>query len=1121
MRIVRLALFLLIFSSFAKGQLKTSPPSITSLSSLSDRVGAVLTIDGSKFGPAQENSNVMFNTTTATVISWSATSVVTLVPEDLKPGVVTITINTPLGPSNPKLFVVTSIPTATANEVSGNSSSLGVSSPLGATIEKVLVGSTINHHKGVVFARPEGSMSTPTPTSQVVTQVLTPAPPISVQDCLVGSFGQALRPDPAAVGSITAGSNNLTVVYGYSNGIFDSFKNGCGIAVNNAGPMSSATPPQAGSTISSFGNDGNGQTLLTCATECGYDTSMPANQAWGIQISGCTGEAGQYNGTWPSSSFPTTTTASFTKTWSGVPDAMGCSFTSLFGYPAGESGSTIYHYRVVSIDDSNGYSKASAIIDITNGNATLDWANYNVIQFDPTRYSWYAIYRAIGDGAYSFVGATPVNAFVDHGFSNIGVPPFLPNQPPSSAGNQTLHSTVASGGGTANLVLTDVASATVTGSSSYHDDSSLINSCLNIAANETFANGLDNSGCIIPAGVFELEGPTLLDHNTKSYGTYVQLLGGLVFLSRPWFLNRSNLSIICEGAGSGTSSFQDFTTCPLVFGKNVPLGIVSKGNQIHYSGLGTPYGVHGYPFWIEGSGMWVEQSSFSTTYDSGTSRMPPAFVVGANSFGSSGRATFDRVNASSNGYGSHAVGFYLWPYSQNGDANISANFSLAFGNILFEGPGSANSPTGEQGINIAVEAESTCNGCSMVDFDNRLIAPGNPGRFSLYGVTVTGQFADAYTASVFHAFDANQTSSLTDVSGNDGIPLATCGPDSTLYVNLPVCGTFFVNNFSGNALPVPNGSGTIDSGTQHSISNETFILRPSQTGAQDLAQFLLGMPVPARLQSLGADATGSLPAAAYCMEIAGVDGLGVSFFGNPVTGAGTTYASNEICQTAPAGGRIYLTDNGGEDFSLYTNVLLFYGTSGPGSENQYIITPAPANYPNWNYQFASTSGSTPGTPKTVLNGLAASTYIGNTALCLACTKVPNSYGSNLVPVVIGTHAWDKTSKVDILGTTKSSAFATNTNCSSTASPADCGSAAAGSVIVAPGATTVVVNTTAVTAGSQIILTFDSSLGTRLGVTCSTSFVQGFVSSRTAGSSFTIASVQSSSNPACYNYAILN
>ncbi|MBX4206185.1 hypothetical protein KW784_00085 [Candidatus Parcubacteria bacterium] len=100
---------------------------------------------------------------------------------------------------------------------------------------------------------------------------------------------------------------------------------------------------------------------------------------------------------------------------------------------------------------------------------------------------------------------------------------------------------------------------------------------------------------------------------------------------------------------------------------------------------------------------------------------------------------------------------------------------------------------------------------------------------------------------------------------------------------------------------------------------------------------------------------------------------------------------------------------------------------------------------------------------------------------------------------------------------------TATNCSSSASPAVCGSASGGSVAMATGGSTLVVNTSAVTANSQILITEDSSLGTRLGITCNTTTGRIYtVSARTAGTSFTIkSSANPATNKACLNYWIVN
>lgn len=102
-----------------------------------------------------------------------------------------------------------------------------------------------------------------------------------------------------------------------------------------------------------------------------------------------------------------------------------------------------------------------------------------------------------------------------------------------------------------------------------------------------------------------------------------------------------------------------------------------------------------------------------------------------------------------------------------------------------------------------------------------------------------------------------------------------------------------------------------------------------------------------------------------------------------------------------------------------------------------------------------------------------------------------------------------------------SLFGSGTNCSSSASPAVCGSAAAGSFILPAAATSVTVNTTAVTANSQIIVVNDDSLGTKLGVTCNTALDQVFVSARVAATSFTITGTAPVTNPNCYSYFVVN
>jgi hypothetical protein len=102
-------------------------------------------------------------------------------------------------------------------------------------------------------------------------------------------------------------------------------------------------------------------------------------------------------------------------------------------------------------------------------------------------------------------------------------------------------------------------------------------------------------------------------------------------------------------------------------------------------------------------------------------------------------------------------------------------------------------------------------------------------------------------------------------------------------------------------------------------------------------------------------------------------------------------------------------------------------------------------------------------------------------------------------------------------------LSTHSNCASAASTASCGSAAAGSVAIAAGQTKVTVQTTAVTANSQIILTEDSSLGERLGLVCNRTLGRTYaVTTRTKGRSFVIeSSMAPASAPACISFTVLN
>lgn len=122
-------------------------------------------------------------------------------------------------------------------------------------------------------------------------------------------------------------------------------------------------------------------------------------------------------------------------------------------------------------------------------------------------------------------------------------------------------------------------------------------------------------------------------------------------------------------------------------------------------------------------------------------------------------------------------------------------------------------------------------------------------------------------------------------------------------------------------------------------------------------------------------------------------------------------------------------------------------------------------------------------------------------------------------VAVGTTAANSSGSIKVAG------YLTDTNCqlggaTGTASPAACSSAAAGAVAIPASQTTYVVNTTAVTANSHIIvqqITDNSGIST---ATCGTGVTAPLQSTRTAATSFTI-SLTSVASVTCIQYWIVD
>jgi hypothetical protein len=240
---------------------------------------------------------------------------------------------------------------------------------------------------------------------------------------------------------------------------------------------------------------------------------------------------------------------------------------------------------------------------------------------------------------------------------------------------------------------------------------------------------------------------------------------------------------------------------------------------------------------------------------------------------------------------------------------------------------------------------------------------------------------------------------------------------------------------------------------------------------------------------------------------------------------GQTLPSNEVSSTVGASSSISISYNGGINGQSYTGFRLYFGTAGAGSETCYVALPAGS----YTATFTSTSGqvcsvSVPTYPSAYLSWLfwdSNAQFNGSGCIYCAGNGGSGSGGINSWQLGVGDPAPASGTKFSVKGgSLNAPAYTTTPNCASTGGT--CTSAAAGSVTVAAGATSVNVATTAVTANSEIFVQFDSSLGTRLGVTCNTTVALPAVTARTAATSFVLTIPAAPvTNPACFSYYLVN
>jgi YD repeat-containing protein len=266
-------------------------PNITSLSLTSGYVTQALTINGSAFGSTQGSSTVTFNGTTASITSWSDTSIGTTVPAGATTGPVVVTVNNT--PSNGVNFTVvphiTTLTPATgqfAQAVTIGGTSFGASQGSSTiTFNGVTATATSWGDASIATSVPSGATTGP-----VVVTVGGNVSNGSTFTVLLPNIA-SLTPSSAVIGaSITIGGTRFGATQGASTVTF----NGAPAAPTSWGDTSITAPVPAGTTtgpviVTVGGNASNGLTFTLITTGTLVGTITRASN--GTALSGATVQA--------------------------------------------------------------------------------------------------------------------------------------------------------------------------------------------------------------------------------------------------------------------------------------------------------------------------------------------------------------------------------------------------------------------------------------------------------------------------------------------------------------------------------------------------------------------------------------------------------------------------------------------------------------------------------------------------------------------------------------------------------------------------------------------------------------------------------------------------------------
>jgi len=808
-------------------------------------------------------------------------------------------------------------------------------------------------------------------------------------------------------GTIGSGSTTLTLAAARD------FKNGCGIAVQGAGPTSPLAAPSFTATVSSASRSGQTVTITTSANH-GLQPFSVFGTGEGVIVSGCSVSA--YNGTFPLQTVPDTTHFTYSVGSSATDTANSCSVQFIFGYAHGVTGSTTYNYKVVQCDFNEGCSPASSTLQITNGSATLSKNNYNWIAYPfNTSAAIYLLYSDKGlGGALTCVNASVTMAMIDIGGYN-PCPPYAPTNPPASATAQSLYTTIVSGAGTTTLTIANAASTAVTNANVYHDESSFLNSCITDANNNQPNTGVGGAeyGCYIPAGVYGINGPLNTATLNPNSELNIYVAGLLNFQTQPWLVMKGNYQIIGVGGGAqGGTVGQRKQGTRIQFGSSVPYGFVFgtssfgstlKGFQMQYvNGTGVFIGATN-----PSNGTSSVSVEDTTIVEQGATGNAPCVTIDDNNIG----IWLTNVSCQAN----QAVGGMPCVYITHTPYGSSVNQILRNVDVNCEwhawkidGPGGNQS---QAAIHDVLWQGSFGENVPNADFGEIQVDGQSAGGLNFGGWALQGISLDHVLMS-----DSSLSGTFVQMSptGSSNMPISAVEVKNSYLSGIAAtcavvtnCQQYPIGNLMSSGVGFSNMRQD-QTGIETGVGNSTLIggmlgvvpvnQNQGNNPASDMPFIVYLIPPNPNIQS--STGAGSLAAGVYC----------ASFTGNDIEATpGETNATNVTCTTVGASSSITY-DFGGSGAqsagSVYGGFNFYYcfvasGTCGPNQKFSSISTSTDGGNGRL-FTLSATSGSSGATPPT--NSRAMLSWLAVDATnppmsCFGCAPGSDAYavGFGVVP----------------------------------------------------------------------------------------------------------------------------